>query len=328
MFIKKSLLALSVAAALTACGGGGGGDVDVLPVSTTVTRAIPSINSSAAFFALLGTDNTWSNLKSNDSYLTTANLFERTDVESIPFVTPSGSSTSVLRKEFQLQLNDSAGRRGAQYIWALHFDADANPIGVAATQELFDWKSASCLTKSSSSILPISTNGSGIYLSGLTGAYDQEFRAGLFAGYCDLTAQNASANVEWSVADGDPNPYICVTFPSMGPNPKTRFCLSTDTSGRLTNAPWIRTYSSDGSPATDFKDDSVNKPYENLSGTVNQKNYWYGQVWRPSDGFIYQQYATTKFASELACKNQTQIDWKSTWPAVNITWTCVNVITQ
>ena len=181
MFIKKSLLALSVAAALTACGGGGG---DVPPVSNPATRAIPAINSSAAFLALLGTNNTWLGLKSNDPDLTTANLFKRTYVESIPFVTPSGSSKSVLRNEFQLQLIDSAGRRGNQYVWTLHFDANANPVGVAAIQELDGLQDASCLTKTSSGVLPTSTNGSGIFLSGLSGSFDRNFRSELFAGYC------------------------------------------------------------------------------------------------------------------------------------------------
>jgi hypothetical protein len=173
--------------------------------------------------------------------------------------------------------------------------------------------------------VPSSSNGSGQLFTGNSGSYFEDFRAGLYAKYCDISTPVNTKNIDWSVADGDPNPYICLTFPEISINPRTRMCISTDVSGNLTGVPWIRTYRSDGTPAIDYKATDGNVPYEYFPTNVDPNNYWYGVVRRPSDGFIYQEYTNVKFTSELACKSQTEINWKDTWKAVNQSWSCVNV---
>ena len=77
--------------------------------------------------------------------------------------------------------------------------------------------------------------------------------------------------------------------------------------------------------AIDYKNTALNKPIEQLGTAVDANNYWYGAVWRPLDGYVYQRYQDSKFASEQACRDQTTINWKATWDATNIAWMCVNV---
>lgn len=288
-------------------------------------QSINSINASAALQNFFKTKN-WSSLKSNDSYLTTANLMIRDD-ESYPFITKTYNHNTAFTKVIQFQIIGLDGKMRSQYLWKLHLDNDLKPVGLAFGSSLYEY--THCLTRKISNDLPTSTDSHGIYFSGnQTTNYNEGFGVGGYAHYCDATTANTEQNVEWSVAEGSPNPYFCITTPASFISPKTRICMSADKSGVLTDSLWIRTFRSDGTPSVDYKNTTSNVPIEDLSGTINPNNYWYGLVWRPSDGTVYQRYQNTKFPTELACRNQTQIDWRSTYSAVNLTWSCANVISN
>jgi hypothetical protein len=94
--------------------------------------------------------------------------------------------------------------------------------------------------------------------------------------------------------------------------------------GALDTAMWVRVYHADGMVAVDYQDASSNTPVEIYSTVIDPKNYYYGSVWRPRDGFVYQSYPDTKFSSEQACRNQTVIDWRRVFSAHNLGWSCVH----
>lgn len=311
---------------MAACGGGGGGsgtsnDQVVVPPAPTK----PTINAADALAKIVGSDQSITNLASNDGYLGTANLIVRTE-ESYPFVNNGVAQQTALTKVIQLQRSGADGRLAYQYLWKLHLDSQMKPIGMAVGNSPYNYKE--CLAVTSKNDLPTSTNSSGVIFSGVqTTNYSETFKAGIYANYCDPTS-SATAKVEWSVEAGAPDPYFCVTMPDSSYAPKARICVPVDKSGTQNKSIWIRILNDDGTPFVDYRDTSLNKPVEQFSTTIDQKNYWYGAVWRPLDGYIYQSYPETKFSSQQACRDQTVIDWKKTWSASNISWTCVNVQTK
>lgn len=322
----KKIILTAIVIGLSACGGGGGGGSSSSDqVVTSPVSAITAINASDALTKFLGTDQSISNLSSNDGYLGKATLIVRTE-ESSPFITNGLVQESTFTKVIQLQRSNSSGKLQYQYLWKLHFDAQKYPIGMAVGNAFSDYKECSSVT--SKNDLPISTNSSGTYFSGVqTLNYAETFRAGTYGHYCDPTGSNIS-NVEWSVAAGTPNPYFCLTMPDSFYASKTRMCIPVDKNGVLNNSIWISLLNSDGTTSVDYKDTSSNKPIEQFSTIIDPNNYWYGAAWRPLDGYIYQSYTNTKFSSQQACRNQTVIDWKKTWNADNISWTCINVTSK
>lgn len=197
------------------------------------------------------------------------------------------------------------------------------PIGMAMGHA--DAGFTECMSVSNAVSLPGTTNSSGVYFSGIqTSNYVEGFKAGTYANYCDPSSATAS-NAEWSVVEGAPNPYFCLTMPAGLHTSKTRLCIPVDSAGALNNSAWVRLYNADGSIFIDYKNTSLNKPVEQFNSSVDPGNYWYGAVWRPLDGTLYESYQDTKFASLQACREQTVIDWTKKYAASNLAWTCVNV---
>lgn len=324
----KRFTAVTIAlSTLCACGGGGGGGTaNGSPAGTSgsalpVTPAVAAINASQAFKNFIQTDQTVS-LPSNDGYLAKANLIVRAD-ESYPFVTNGKSQGVTKTRVVQFQRIDASGRLVRQSLWKFHFDANMLLVGVAYGSDNNGFKE--CISVASQSDLPASTNSSGVFFSGLrTTGYAETFRAGTYAHYCDPTPAY-TATAEWSVVAGAPSPYFCMTLPMGFSTSQVRICTPVDSAGNQSKSFWIRSLNTDGTPVVDYKDTSANRPVEQFSNVINSKNYWYGAVWRPLDGYVYQRYEGTKFSSEQACREQSVIDWKSTWNASNISWTCVNV---
>ncbi|KQV51399.1 hypothetical protein ASD07_10935 [Duganella sp. Root336D2] len=236
----------------------------------------------------------------------------------------NGKSQSVTNTRIiQLQRIDASGRLVRQSLWKFHLDANMAPLGVAYGADNNAFKE--CISVANKSELPTSTNSSGVLFSGLrTTGYSEAFRAGAFAHYCDPTP-DYTATAEWSVVAGAPNPYFCMTLPMGFSTTKVRICTPVDSVGNQSKSLWIRSLNTDGSTVVDYKDTSANRPVEQFSNVINPKDYWYGAVWRPLDGYIYQRYEDTKFSSEQACREQSAIDWKKTWIASNVSWTCTHV---
>ena len=319
--IKLNIIVFSVLIT-NACGGGGGGGTQ--QEVTNQARAVPFVNVNTSLPAILQLNTTYSGLSANSGYLDKATLIIRNE-EVYPFVASGASKSVAIAKVFQMQVDDSSGRLTQQYIWKLHLDSLGKPLGVASTNEYGKWKNVLCMNSNSSTVLPASSNIGGEYFSGYSGSYYEDFRSGTYANYCDLSPTSTLKSVMWSIADGDPSPYTCLVFPVMW-GPKTQLCFVTEANGALSGKPWIRTYSSDGTPSTDYKDTTGNRPYQVFSTVINPDNYWYGKVWRPSDGYTYKTYEDIKFSSGLACREQTQVNWRATYSAVNIAWSCVNVV--
>lgn len=326
--MKRFTVSAIVLATLCACGGGGGttnssSSGTGAPLTPT-TPAVASINASQAFNNFLQTDQTIT-LQSNDGYLATANLIVKAD-ESYPFVTNGKSQSVTKTRVVQLQRIDASGRLVRQSLWKFHLDAKMMPVGVAYGADNNGFNE--CVSVANRNELPTSTNSSGVFFSGLsTTSYTESFRAGTFAHYCDPTS-DYPATVEWSVVAGAPNPYFCMTLPMGFSTSKVRICTPVDSSGNQSKSLWIRSLNPDGSTVVDYKDTSANRPVEQFSTVINPKDYWYGTVWRPLDGYIYQRYEDTKFSSEQACREQSVIDWKKTWTASNISWSCVHVTSK
>lgn len=329
LFMKKSLAVSSIVFLLNGCGGGGSGnDVPIGPPTGPVAPAPPvlaSINAADAFSKFINTNQDGVDLPSNDGFLGTANLIIRTE-ESYPFVTDGVAQETRTSQVIQFQRRGADGRLQRQNIWKIHFDAQMKPIGIAVGKEYGHY--TDCLAVKSSAALPPSTNGSGVLLSGLqSSTYLEGFKNGKFAHYCSPATQT-SGSVEWSVVEGAPNPYFCLTMPEGMTAPKTRICTPVDKAGALNQSAWVRVYNSDGTSQVDFKNTRVNKPVETFSTVINAKDYWYGAVWRPQDGYVYKAYPDTRFSSELACREQTDINWKENWSANNIGWACIHSISN
>lgn len=317
----KKFILTAITIGLSACGGGGGGSSGGGEQSATQS-VVATINASDAMSKFLSADKIVSNLPSNDGYLGTASLSVKTE-ESYPFISNGSAQQTTLTKAIYFQRYGSDGRLQYRNSWKIHLDAQMKPIGMAMGHA--DAGFTACSSVTSKSDLPTSTNSSGTYLSGIqTTNYAETFRAGIYAHYCD-PASNTVSNVEWSVVGGAPNPYFCLTMPNSVYTSKTRMCIPVENSGTLNNSIWIRIFNSDGTSSVDYKDTSLNKPIEQYSATIDSNNYWYGSVWRPFDGYVYQSYPDAKFSSQQACRDQTIIDWKKTWSAGNISWTCSNV---
>jgi hypothetical protein len=324
--LKKSTFtaaAILLSFGLSACGGGGGGGNDqVVTPPVPVVPAVATVNAADAMAKILGTDQTIHDLPSNDGSLGTATLIVRSE-QSYPFVSNGVAQQTAFTKVIQLQESGPDGRLQRQYLWKLHLDAQMKPVGMAVGNALSSYNE--CLSVSSKNDLPTSTSSSGVFFSGVqTTNYSETFKAGTYAHYCNPAAGEA-AKIEWSVATGAPSPYFCITMPDSYRAPKTRICVPVEKTGALNQSIWIRILNSDGTSFIDYKNTALNKPVEQFSTTIDSKNYWYGAVWRPLDGYIYQSYSDTKFSSQQACRDQTTVDWKKTWSAGNISWTCVNV---
>lgn len=314
---------------LAACGGGGGGGNGTpngsangsAGPSQPSTPAITSINARQAFSTLMGMERTVS-LAANDGSLGTANLIIRSE-QNYPFVN-NGTANAVARTVvIQFQRLAASGVLLTQSQWKLHLDANMQPVGLGYAANNGSFKD--CVSVNSRNELPTSTNGSGTFFAGQASTtYAETFRSGTYAHYCD-TSGSYPSSVEWSVAAGSPNPYFCLSLPLGFSDIRTRICTPVDSAGNQSQSQWVRLLQSDGSIAVDYKDVSANRPVEQFSTTINPKNYWYGAVWRPLDGYVYQSYPNTQFSSEQACREQTAIDWKRTWTASNIGWTCIHV---
>ena len=318
-----------IVALLAGCGGGGGGG-DAGSGNQGATPAIPpapvlaSINAADTLKKFLGTELTVSDLESNDGSLGTATLIVSKQAgQAAPFITNGLSQQASSVTVISLLRSNSSGKLQFRNTWKLHLDAQMQPIGMAIGYADAGYKT--CMSVTGKNNLPGTTNSSGIYFSGVeTSNYVDGFKAGTYANYCDPGSSTAS-NVEWSVSPGSPNPYFCLTMPDTLHTIKTRMCIPVDSAGTLNNSVSIRLFNADGSSAVDYKNTALNKPVEQLGTAVDSKNYWYGAVWRPLDGYIYQRYQDTKFASVQACRDQTAINWKASWNATNISWTCINV---
>ncbi len=332
--MKKQTILCALVSLLAACGGGGGdggnggsGGNGSSPDPKPVVPPAPvlaSINAADALKKFLGSDLTISNLASNDGYLGTATLIVSQEFgQPAPFVTNGVSQQAASVKVISLLRSNASGKLLYRNTWKLHLDANMQPIGMALGYADAGYKT--CMSVTGSNALPTLSNASGTYFSGVqTSAYVEGFKAGKYANYCDPSATTVT-NVEWSVAAGSPNPYFCLSMPGSMSTAKTRMCIPVDAAGTQNHSAWIRLYNSDGSVSIDYKNTALNKPIEQLGTAVDANNYWYGAVWRPLDGYVYQRYQDSKFASEQACRDQTTINWKATWDASNIAWMCVNV---
>lgn len=331
--MKKHTILCALVSLLAACGGGGGdggsggngGSPDLKPV-VPPAPVLTSINAADALKKFLGSDLTISNLASNDGSLGTATLIISQELgQPAPFVTNGVSQQAASVKVISLLRSNASGKLQYRNTWKLHLDANMQPIGVAIGYADAGYKA--CMSVTGRNELPTLSNASGTYFSGIqTSTYTEGFKAGKYANYCDPSG-TATADAEWSVAAGSPNPYFCLTMPGSLSTARTRMCIPVDAAGTQNHSAWVRLINPDGSVAIDYKNTALNKPIEQLGTVIDANNYWYGAVWRPLDGYIYQRYQDTKFASQQACRDQTAINWKATWDAANISWTCVNVKT-
>jgi hypothetical protein len=305
---------------MAACGGGGGGDSGRQP-EPPAQVVVPAINVSEALLDFLD-DRSNLNLASNDGSLRKASL-SVTGEEPSPFVTNGASVPSAHIRIVSFLASGADGRLLTRNTWKFHFDANIKPIGLGVGHD--DAGFTDCMSVTAKNELPASSNASGIYFSGVrSNAYAESNRSGTPVHYCDTTPATA-ANVMWSVEAGKPNPYACFTMPASASIPKAKLCIPVMAGGALGTGLWVRVYRDDDTVAVDYKDASTNTPLETYSAVIDPKNYYYGTVWRPSDGFVYQTYPATKFSSEQACRNQTVIDWKKSYSADNIGWSCINV---
>ena len=322
--IISAVVAIGCGLGLAACGGGGGGGSSgsaTPPLPEPPVVAAAAMNVSDALIKFLDTDKTSTRLASNDGSLATASL-SVTAEQSFPFVTNGASQATAFTRTIAFLQSDGAGRLFSRNTWKLHFDAQVKPIGLGVGHA--DAGFTDCMSVTQKYDLPSSSNAAGTYFSGVqSGTYSESYRNATLAHYCDPT-QATAANVMWSVEAGAPNPYACLTMPASTSTSKTKLCVPVNATGVLGTAMWVRVYRADGSVEVDYKDTSSNKPVESYSAVIDPKDYYYGTVWRPQDGFVYQSYPDTKFSSEQACRNQTVIDWQKTYFADNIGWSCVH----
>lgn len=326
--MKKQVTFYAFLTLLAGCGGGGGSnDGGSTQVSPSVKPVLASIDAAASLKKFLNTLQTSTELASNDGYLGTATLSVSQETgQPTPLIVNGVTQQATSVRVISFLRSNANGNLQYRDIWKLHLDAQMRPIGMAMGYAYVGYQQ--CMSVSSQNDLPGTTNGSGIYFSGIqTSNYSQEFRAGKYAHYCD-TGSTSVSNVEWSVVAGAPNPYFCLTMPQAIASAKTRMCIPVDSTGALNSSAWVRLYDADGQVSVDYKNTALNKPVEQLSTVVDPNNYWYGAVWRPQDGYVYQPYERTRFASQQACREQTVINWKATWNASNIAWTCFNVISR
>ena len=322
--IRSAVVAIGCGLGLSACGGGGGsgGTPPVVqpPVQPPVVAA--SINVAEALISFLDADKSNAKLAANDGSLGMASL-SVTGEQAVAFVTNGIAAPTAHTRTIAFLESSATGRLLSRMTWKLHFDAQVKPIGMGVGHA--DAGFTDCMSMSARTEVPTSSNASGIYFTGiLSNNYSESFRNGTLAHYCDTTASTA-ASVTWSVEAGAPNPYVCMTMPASLSTSRARLCIPVTGAATVGTGMWVRVYRADGSVEVDYKDVATNKPLETYSAVIDPKNYYYGSVWRPSDGFVYQSYPDTKFSSEQACRNQSTIDWKKTYSADNIGWSCINV---
>lgn len=251
--MKNILTTIAIGSSLVACGGGSGGGSASAPMNPASpnTPVIATINVADVFQKLITSPQTISNIPATDKSGGTATVIIGS-VESYPFVTNGNSVITSSTRTIQFQRLSSAGILLRQNLWKFHFDADKNPIGLASGTELF--KYSECMSVASKSALPTSSSSSGTFFQGSqTGNYVEGFRSGKYANYCDPTPSSAVGNVDWAVIEDSSIQYFCLTTPNYASTPKTRLCVPVDKTGALGTSLWLRTYSTDGSVASEYR---------------------------------------------------------------------------
>ncbi|QGZ40509.1 hypothetical protein IP92_03383 [Pseudoduganella flava] len=316
--MEKFAFVAASATLLSACGGGGGGDAAAPSTPTPPPQTAATVNVSEAVSRLLFTDRTASGLASNDGYLGTATLIVKAD-ESYPFVVGSNRGATAVTRVVSLMELGTDGRLIRKLQWKLHFDAARKPIGIAVTDISGDYRG--CVAVDNVPALPGAASGSGVYAAGTRGSYTEGYKDGSFGHQCSATA-GGSAQVAWTVQQGTVEPYACLTLPAADGTPLLQVCSS----GSAGETLFVRKLASDGTSHVDYRGTGANRPVFPPAGAVNPRDYWYGNVWRPLDGYVYQSYEQVKFATQEECRNQTTIDWRATYSATNIGWMCSRVI--
>lgn len=257
MKIQKQYLIVpfTLGALLSGCNGGSDGGGSDQPLQVT-----PSVNVAKSIQSFFDGNGRWQGLTATDTNDTKVNFFIGSE-ELYPFVSSGNEPETVSVKRLQLQFIDNkSGKLAEQYIWKLHLDSTGKPTGLAVAQELFNFDGKPCFSSSNAPSLPASSNGSGSYLVGTVGSYDEGFRNGKYAHYCEVTSNSVTEKMVWSVDNGSPNPYVCLTMPFSYMNLKTKICVSTASDGTLTNSMWIRTYSSSNALKASYRDQGQNSP--------------------------------------------------------------------
>ena len=315
--MKKFAIVAASVSLIGACGGGGGGDTASAGTTTPPPQTAATVDVSDGLSRLLFTDRTSADLASNDGYLGSARLIVKAD-QSYPFAVDGRATDTVSTRVLQFQELSADGRLFRQQFWKLHFDAARKPIGVAMGDENGSY--GACLAVTSVPALPGASSGSGQYLAGVRGSYTEGFKSGSYGHWC-APATGSSGDVAWAMQPGTPEPYLCLTLPGVYGTPTVQVCAAGE-------ALFIRRLAADGTSRIDYRSAGANRPVFPAPGAVNPRDYWYGKVWRPLDGYVYQTYEQVKFPTQQDCRDQTVIDWRSTYSATNIAWSCSHVISH
>ena len=217
---------------LVACGGGGGGGS--ASTNSPVTAIVPPINIADTVNKLASTTQTWFPLRRSDGSAMYASL-GIFNTENYPFVVNGVSNATASSKEIGLLINNADTTLAFKWRWKIHFDGASKPTGIGYSII----SPEDCFAPTAVGALPTSSNSSGVLMAGFTGSdYTETMKAGQFAHYCNTTASSPAANVEWSVVEGAPYPYFCLTFPESVSLPRARVCFMTNGSGGFSNSAW------------------------------------------------------------------------------------------
>ena len=225
--VLKSAVAIAVLAMLTACGGGGSSGTSSTPTPTPTPTPIASIKVDEIFRSIATTTKSWGGLRRSDGNNMYASL-SIFSAESYPFVVNGASKPTASSSEVALSLFTPDGRLFDRWRYKIHYDGALKPTGVG----FIGITKSDCFAPTSVNTLPASSNSSGVLMSGLVASdYAETFNAGVYAHYCRTTASSPPDNVEWSVIDGTPYPYFCLTFPRSVWFAKTRACFMSNGAG-------------------------------------------------------------------------------------------------
>ena len=200
---------------LGACGGGGGGDDSAQPSDPTPTDpAIQSVALAASWSNILGANRSWQLDKSVGGNGETAFLNVSPQEDQIfavdGVVRPASKVTQVL-----YQWSNSSGvLREKTYIDISYDPVTKIPSGLVVYETSRFADKELCVVNSANLALQaeVAENTSGVLLSGRRSyTYEDEFRAGVYAGYCDTTSSNSVSNVSWSIVKlGAESRLFCV----------------------------------------------------------------------------------------------------------------------